>query len=111
MAERIVVVFMVKAVVQKIKKQKIVKKGTIKKSGMFVMASIGPIMTVPQALQIWVFKQTSGIFVPTWEAYFLVSVGWLVYAISRKDKPLFFNALANTILNLIIVTGVLVVHP
>lgn len=96
---------MVKRFVKKIRNQKIVKKETLKGSGMLVMASIGPIMTIPQALEIWIFKKSAGIFIPTWITYSLVSVGWLIYAFRRNDKPLFFNALANTILNLIIVTG------
>ncbi len=101
---------MVRRLVKKIQNQKLVKKETVKGSGMVVMASIGPIMTVPQALEIWVFKRSAGIFIPTWITYFLVSIGWLVYAFRRKDKPLFFNALANTILNLLIVTGATVFH-
>lgn len=101
---------MVKKVIHKIKEKKLIKKETVEQSSIVFMASIGPIMTVPQAFQIWVLKRSAGICIPTWAAYFLVSLAWIAYSLKKKDKPLFFNALANAVLNLIIVSGAFFVH-
>lgn len=75
--------------------------------GMYVMAMMGPLMTIPQVEEIFVKKQVAGVSLITWSAFAILAVFWGAYAYIHNEKPLFINASANFIINSLIIIGVL----
>ena len=70
------------------------------------VAIVGPLMTIPQILKIWVSQNASGVSLLTWSTYLLTSLIWLTYSIVHKDKPLFIAYVLWIIINLFVVIGV-----
>jgi len=58
---------------------------------MLVFATVEPIATIPQILEIWKNNNTAGVSLVTWFFYTLTSCIWLVYGIIKKDKPLILS--------------------
>lgn len=84
-----------------------------KKTGHFLeklvypVSLISPIMTVPQAYEIWVKKSVAGVSLATWGAYAVVSFMWLIYGTVHKEKPLAIANFLLFILDCSIVIGIL----
>lgn len=74
---------------------------------MDVIALIGPLVTLPQLLEIWTKGQGSGVSTITWVGYLCLSVVWLFYGIFRKEKPIIIANSLYFIINLGIVGGLL----
>ena len=55
--------------------------------GMYIIALIAPIMTIPQLIDVF-HGHVQGVSLLTWGAYAVVSGLWLVYGFFHKDKPL-----------------------
>jgi uncharacterized protein with PQ loop repeat len=75
---------------------------------MIVFATIEPIATIPQIIEIWVRHNTSGVSLATWLFYSLTSCIWLAYGIIKKDKPLIASGALWSISQAIVVVGLLV---
>ncbi|MBI5355869.1 MAG: hypothetical protein HZB68_05430 [Candidatus Aenigmarchaeota archaeon] len=73
-----------------------------------VVSIAGPLTTAPQAIKIWAGKSTEGVSLFTWTAYFSISICWLLYGISKKDKPLMIANALLIILQGLVVLGTLV---
>jgi uncharacterized protein with PQ loop repeat len=58
---------------------------------MLVFATVEPIATIPQIVEIWRYNNTQGVSLLTWFFYTLTSCIWLAYGITRKDKPLILS--------------------
>jgi uncharacterized protein with PQ loop repeat len=67
----------------------------------------GPIMTIPQLMNIWVYKNAVGVSVISWTSYLFVAIFWLGYGIMHKEKPIIFTYCMWILLDLLIVVGVL----
>jgi uncharacterized protein with PQ loop repeat len=74
---------------------------------MYVIALIGPVMTLPQAYDVWSYHQKASVSLATWAAYTLVSFLWLAYGVVHKEKILIFVNFLMVILDGAIVTGLL----
>lgn len=73
----------------------------------YVVGIIGPIMTIPQILKIWVDKNAAGISIITWLTYAIISVFWLLYGIMHKEKPIIFASFLLFIFDAFVVVGAL----
>lgn len=71
---------------------------------MYVVACMGPIMTLPQIRDIWLNKQTS-VNEVTWVSYLLISFVWLGYGVLHKEKPIIFSNTLGIITNSLVVLG------
>ncbi|MBT5022229.1 hypothetical protein HOK51_01350 [Candidatus Woesearchaeota archaeon] len=69
---------------------------------------IGPIMTFPQLVKIWIHQNASGISVISWITYLLTAVVWLIYGIIHKEKPIILTYSIWIILDMFIVIGILI---
>ena len=54
----------------------------------YPVSIFGPIMTLPQIMQIWVNKNASGVSSVSWAAYLVTAIFWLVYGVIHKEKPI-----------------------
>jgi uncharacterized protein with PQ loop repeat len=77
---------------------------------MYGIALIAPIMTIPQAMQVWFDHRVQGVSITTWGAYAAVSCLWLVYATIHKERPLVLTHCLLIIVDTSIVLGVLFNH-
>jgi uncharacterized protein with PQ loop repeat len=82
------------------------KSVTLREDAMYVLALVGPVMTIPQVYQIWTSKDASGLAPMTWVTYLCLSVFWLYHALKVRDKLLIVNNVLNIFVNIFIVTGI-----
>jgi len=83
-----------------------------KKSYEFFMdfvAIIGPLVTLPQLVEIWSRGADAGVSIITWGGYLALSLFWLSYGIINKEKPIIIANVLYFVINLIIVIGLLVI--
>ncbi|HEX7042466.1 MAG TPA: SemiSWEET family transporter [Patescibacteria group bacterium] len=76
---------------------------------MYFVATIAPIMTIPQLYRVWVLRQTQGVSLLTWGGYAVVSGLWLIYAFIHKDKPIMLTNFLLLILDAAIFIGVITI--
>lgn len=75
---------------------------------MVVFATLEPIATIPQILQVWVSHNTAGVSLFTWAFYSVTSFVWLAYGVSKKDKPLIASGMFWVLSQGLVVIGLLV---
>ncbi len=56
----------------------------------YPVALLGPIVTVPQFLDVWTSKDASGLSLLTWSSWVVISVFWLIYGMLHKESPIIF---------------------
>ena len=71
----------------------------------YVVGVIGPIMTVPQILKVWIDKNASGISIISWIAYSIMAMFWITYGIMHKEKPIIVTSGLLFITDLLVVVG------
>ncbi len=75
---------------------------------MYVIGALGPIMTVPQVVKIWVDHSVEGVSAISWMSYFIFSVFWIAYGILHKEKTIIFTYCLWFILNGLVAIGALI---
>lgn len=73
----------------------------------YFIALIGPIMTIPQILNVWIVKQTDGLSIYTWGSYFLINIVWLYYGLVHRDKAIMFSSILWMIANGLVFLGII----
>jgi len=58
---------------------------------MLVFATVEPIATIPQIIEVWKVEGSQGVSLITWFFYTLTSCIWLTYGLIKKDKPLILS--------------------
>ena len=74
----------------------------------YVVAIVGPIMTIPQVTKIWIDKNAAGVSIITWLAYAIASLFWVIYGIMHKEKPIILTSVLLLILDVFIVVGAII---
>ena len=65
------------------------------------------LMTIPQALTIWVKHQAAGISVVSWSAYLVSAVVWLWYGLQKHDKNIYLPCIGWILLDSAVIVGAL----
>ena len=71
----------------------------------YVVGIVGPLMTIPQVLKIWVDKNAGGISIISWLTYAVTSIFWIIYGIMHKERPIIFSSILLVIFNTLVVVG------
>lgn len=71
----------------------------------YVIAVLGPIITLPQIFEIWIGKDATGVSTISWGFYTIFAAFWLVYGIIHKEKPIIVANIFWVLLDLIVVIG------
>jgi uncharacterized protein with PQ loop repeat len=72
----------------------------------YVAAFVVPFTSVPQILEIWVKdKSAAGVSFLTWGFFLVMSGIWLLYGISKRDRPLIISNALWIIAEAIIMAG------
>ena len=72
-----------------------------------VVGILGPVMTIPQLMKIYIERNAAGISVITYSSYFILDFFWLAYGIIHKEKPIILTFAAWILLNILIIAGTL----
>ena len=75
---------------------------------LIVVAVLGPLIAMPQILQIFITQNATGVSSLSWGLYALFNVPWFVYGIVHKDKPIIISYLLSFIANITVLTGTLI---
>ncbi len=79
--------------------------------GMYLMALVTPLLTIPQLLTIWTQHQTGGVSQLTWGAYAVMSGVWLIYGLLQRQKPLILSQACLFVVDMAIVLGIFIFRP
>ena len=66
------------------------------------------ILTIPQIITIWIFKEALGVSTITWCAYFVGAIVWVMYGIVHKQKPIIITYSIWMVLDMLIIIGTLI---
>ena len=87
-------------------KRKPAKKPWIDKVVM-VTAFVEPLAGLPQVIQIFHTQSAKDISLSSWVAYQLVTVLWLVYGITHKEKPIIWYQGLWIIVQTMVIIGII----
>lgn len=71
----------------------------------YAVGIIGPIMTIPQVMKIFMEKSAQGVSLVSWISYTINSIIWVLYGVVHKEKPIILTFSLWVVLDLIIVIG------
>jgi len=63
------------------------------------------LMTIPQALTIWISHEAAGVSVLSWAAYLVSAVVWLLYGLQKHDKNIYLPCIGWIILDSAVIVG------
>lgn len=72
----------------------------------FIIGVLGPIMTIPQVVQIWFAQNAAGVSLLSWISYFVFAGFWLTYGIVHKEEPIILSNVLALLVNGVVVVGV-----
>ena len=75
---------------------------------MYAVGIIGPIVSIPQLLEIYVKHNAEGVSVLTWGGYAVLSTIWLLYGLVHREKPLIMTHALWLMVNLLVAIGALI---
>lgn len=73
-----------------------------------VIAVIGPLMTFPQILKIYIEKQAIGVSVLSWSLFTLFNIPWIIYGFVHKEKPIVIAYFGWFITNVLVAIGAVI---
>lgn len=83
-------------------------KKTVIDRAMDVVAVISPMLGVPQAVQIFVEHNATGLSLFSWASFAAVAFVFLLYAIQHNIKPLIISEASWLVLYAVIIPGILI---
>lgn len=75
---------------------------------LLVVAVVGPLITLPQILKIYVGQNATGVSTLSWGLFALFNIPWIVYGVVHKDKPIIIGYSLWLVTNIIVVVGALI---
>jgi uncharacterized protein with PQ loop repeat len=69
---------------------------------------IGPIMTIPQVVEIWYGQNAAGVSLTSWTTYLFSAIFWLSYGLIHKEKPIIIANGLMIILEIFIIVGTII---
>ncbi len=66
------------------------------------------LMTIPQALAIWVSHQAAGVSALSWGAYFISAMVWFWYGLGKRDKNIYLPCIGWMLLDGAVIVGAFV---
>jgi len=72
------------------------------------MSVITLLMSIPQALTIWVGHRAAGVSVLTWSTYFSSAVLWFWFGLRKRDRNIYLPCIGWIIVDTFVVLGVVI---
>ena len=73
-----------------------------------VVGIIGPLITIPQILKIYVAQDASGISLVSWGMWALLDIPWILYGIAHREPPIIITYCLYCVLNTVVVVEALI---
>jgi uncharacterized protein with PQ loop repeat len=77
-------------------------------SVVYIISVVGPLVGIPQAVEVWVNHNVAGISLFYWLAQAAMNTIWLTYGFVHKEKPIIITNMLWVALNVIVAIGVIV---
>jgi len=74
----------------------------------YALSILGPLATIPQVLEVWIHKNTSGVSMISWFLLSLIAVTWIIYGVIHRDRAIVLNNGMWVIMDLSVAFGVLI---
>ena len=74
----------------------------------FIIGVLGPLVALPQILNIWVNHAVVGVSIFSWSAFFVLALVWTLYGLLHKELPIIIANVLWMILDFLIVLGVII---
>lgn len=75
---------------------------------LIVFGIIGPFFSLPQFIEIWVYKSADGVAASSWFGYVFLNILWVIYGSAHKEKPIIITHSIWFFFNLAIGIGALI---
>jgi uncharacterized protein with PQ loop repeat len=75
---------------------------------LYLLSIITIVMTIPQALTIWLNRTAEGVSVISWGTYLVTACVWFVHGIRQRDRTIYLACIGWIVLDAAIVVGALV---
>lgn len=72
---------------------------------MYGVGIVGPLVSIPQLIEIYVRHNVQGISVLSWTGYAVLSVLWLAYGIVHREKPIILTQFLWLLVNVAVIVG------
>lgn len=67
---------------------------TFMEKAIYPIGLVGPVITIPQLIQVWMTQDAGGLSLVTWSTWILIGVFWLLYGLSKNDRALVYSYMA-----------------
>lgn len=74
---------------------------------MYFVGIIGPLVSIPQLIEIYDKRSAEGISVLTWAGYTVMGLFWLAYGVVHREKPIIITQCLWLVMNGAILIGAL----
>jgi uncharacterized protein with PQ loop repeat len=74
---------------------------------MYAVGVIGPILTIPQAYDIWHNQSATNVSLIAFSSYLVMACMWLLYGITHKEKVIIFANISWIVVDLTVVLGII----
>lgn len=71
------------------------------------MAFVEPLIGLPQVVQIFATQSAKDLSLSSWVGYQIMTVLWLIYGITHKEKPIIFYQGAWIVVQTLIIIGII----
>jgi len=71
----------------------------------YIVAILGPLISITQAYKIWHYQSATGVSLITWSTYVLGGFAWTIYGIVHNEKPIVLNGILWIAVGLLVVIG------
>lgn len=69
---------------------------------------LGPLMTIPQIVQIYIYHEAAGVSLFTWGMYAIFDTPWIVYGFVHRERPIAITYMLWFTMNALVAIGVVV---
>lgn len=73
----------------------------------YCAAILSPLALAPQVLHLFITKNASSFYLPTWLLLGCINGLWVMYGIQHRERPIVLTNALLALLNFIIVVGIL----
>jgi uncharacterized protein with PQ loop repeat len=79
---------------------------TFMEKAIYPIGLVGPVITIPQLIQVWMTQDASGLSLVTWGTWILIGVFWLLYGLSKNDRALVYSYMAWIVVEGGVIAGI-----
>jgi len=73
----------------------------------YFVALVGPLLILPQAIKVWYYKSAEGLSLFSWVSFLIITLFWLWYGITHREKPIIFAQIMWLIIHFSVVMGII----